>query len=167
MPENVRPGQNTRRTAPLRVKLRLMATPSTPDTPTGSRAITSYHAHIYWSTDDERERALKIRHWIGERFEVAMGRVHDRPIGPHTQPMYQVAFTTEVFSRFTPWLMINRLGLSVLIHPNTGRAKDDHLVHALWLGTPLPVNGDILPNEPGSDGIDHPVTNTSPDRTSE
>lgn len=144
-----------------------MADATLPDTPLGSRTITSYHAHIYWSTEHERERALKIRQWIGERFEVAMGRVHDKPIGPHTLPMYQVAFVTEVFPRFTPWLMLNRLGLSVLVHPNTGRARDDHLVHALWLGTPLAVRGDFLPNEPGSDGIDHPVTNTSPDRSSE
>jgi aromatic ring-cleaving dioxygenase len=147
--------------------LALVANAPLPDAPLGARAITSYHAHIYWSTDDERERALTIRQWIGERFEVAMGRVHDKPVGPHTQPMYQVAFTTDVFPRLLPWLMLNRLGLSVLIHPNTGRARDDHLVHALWLGAPLPVLGDILPNEPGTDGIDHPVTNTSPDRGSD
>jgi aromatic ring-cleaving dioxygenase len=146
--------------------LRSMADSTVPDSPQGSRAITSYHAHIYWQSDDERGRALKIRQWIGERFEVALGRVHDQPIGPHTVPMYQVAFTTEVFPSFTPWLMLNRLGLSVLIHPNTGRARDDHLLNALWLGTPLAVRGDILPNEPGSDGIDHPVTNTAPDRSS-
>jgi DOPA 4,5-dioxygenase len=144
-----------------------MADPTPSDTPQGSRAITSYHAHVYWGGPDERERALRIRQWIGERFEVAMGRVHDKPVGPHTVPMYQVAFTTEVFTRLTPWLMLNRLGLSVLIHPNTGRARDDHLIHALWLGAPLAVKGDILPNEPGTDGIDHPVTNTSPDRSSE
>lgn len=138
-----------------------------PDAPLGYRAITSYHAHIYWNTDDERERALKIREWIGERFEVALGRVHDRPVGPHTRAMYQVAFVTELFARFTPWLMLNRLGLSVLIHPNTGRARADHLVHALWLGTPLPLLGDTLPNEPGTDGIDHPVTNTAPTLPSE
>ena len=138
-----------------------------PDAPRGLRAITSYHAHIYWSTDDERERALRIRQWIGERFEVALGRVHDKPVGPHTQAMYQVAFTVDVFPRFAPWLMLNRLGLSVLIHPNTGRARDDHLVHALWLGTPLALLGDTLPNEPGTDGIDHPVTNTSPTLASE
>jgi aromatic ring-cleaving dioxygenase len=58
--------------------------------------------------------------------------------------------------------MLNRAGLSVLIHPNTGRARDDHLLHALWLGTPLAVRGDVLPNEPGTDGIDAPVVNTQP-----
>lgn len=139
-----------------------MAASPLPGAPRGSGAISSYHAHIYWNDADERERALKLREWIGERFEVALGRVHDKQVGPHTLPMYQVAFTTEVFTRFAPWLMLNRLGLSVLIHPNTGRARDDHLVHAVWLGTPLAVLGETLPNEPGTDNIDHPVTNTSP-----
>jgi DOPA 4,5-dioxygenase len=57
--------------------------------------------------------------------------------------------------------------LSVLIHPNTGRARDDHLVHAVWLGAPLALLGDTLPNDPGTDGIDHPVTNTAPTVASE
>jgi aromatic ring-cleaving dioxygenase len=137
------------------------------NSPRGSGAITSYHAHIYWRSPEERVVALRVREWIGERFGVALGRVHDQPVGPHTQPMYQVAFTPDVFPRIVPWLLLNREGLSVLVHPNTGYARDDHLVHALWLGPPLPVRGDILPNEPGSDGIDPPVINTAPDRSSE
>ncbi|MEY2930685.1 MAG: hypothetical protein RL033_1434 [Pseudomonadota bacterium] len=141
--------------------------PHTPELPRGSSAITSYHAHLYWRSPEERAVALQIRQWISERFGVAMGRVHDQPVGPHTEPMYQVAFTTDLFPRFVPWLMLNRHDLSVLVHPNTGRARDDHLVHPLWLGTPLALRGDILPNEPGTDGIDHPVVNTTPDRASE
>lgn len=60
--------------------------------------------------------------------------------------------------------MLNRRGLSVLIHPNTGRARDDHLVHALWLGTPLAIRGEVLPNEPGTDRSSPVVVNTAPDR---
>ena len=76
--------------------------------------------------------------------------------------MYQVAFTTDVFAKLAPWLMLNRRGLSVLIHPNTGRARDDHLLHALWLGTPLALRSEVLPNEPGSDDISSPIVNTTP-----
>src|SRR4051812_4736996 len=141
-----------------------MSEATSAETPRGMRAITSYHAHIYFSEAAERERALRVREWISERFGVAMGRVHDQAVGPHTVPMYQVAFDTALFEKFVPWLMLNRCGLSVLVHPNTGRARDDHLLHALWLGTPLGVRGDILPNEPGTDGIDAPVVNTTPTR---
>ena len=93
-------------------------------TPAGVGAIGSFHAHIYWQTPDQRSIALTIRNWISERFLVALGRVHDAPIGPHAVAMYQVAFSRETFASFAPWLMLNRQGLSVLIHPNTGRARD-------------------------------------------
>lgn len=139
-----------------------MSETNSAELPRGMAAITSYHAHVYWNDAAEREHALRVRQWIAERFGVAMGRIHDQAVGPHTVPMYQVAFDIEVFEKFAPWLMLNRGGLSVLIHPNTGCARDDHLLHALWLGTPLAVRGDVLPNEPGTDGIDAPVVNTQP-----
>ena len=41
--------------------------------------------------------------------------------------------------------MLNRQGLIVLVHPETDRPRDDHLLHALWLGERLPLNGAILP----------------------
>jgi DOPA 4,5-dioxygenase len=140
-----------------------MSDPGLPVNPEAERSITSYHAHIYWTSPAERERALHIRRWLGERFVVQLGSVHDRAVGPHAVPMYQVAFTPDVLSSLLPWLMLNRLGLSVLVHPNTGRARDDHLVHALWLGEPLALNADTLPNslEDGG-GVSAVVPNTTP-----
>ena len=131
--------------------------------PAVTSAITSYHAHIYFVSAEEREQALAIRGWIAERFVVQLGTIHDKPVGPHTVPMYQVAFSPDVFAELTPWLMLNRLRLSVLIHPNTGRARDDHLVHALWLGAPLLLHADGLPNslEDGG-GVSPVVPNTTP-----
>jgi|GEM_PF-253761 len=138
------------------------------DAPEGTGVIQSYHAHVYFETPDERARALRVRDWIAEHFLVQLGRVHDKPVGPHGVPMYQVAFGPDVFHQFTPWLMLNRLGLSVLIHPNTGRARDDHLIHALWLGTPLPLLADTLPNSLATGGgVSAVEVNTSPSRTSQ
>ena len=77
--------------------------------------------------------------------------------------MYQVAFAVDLFPRFVPWLMLNRMGLAVLIHPNTRRPHDDHLVNALWLGEVLPLKGEILPVEVGEEGIEElPQPNTNP-----
>jgi len=134
-----------------------------PALPEGVRSIGSYHAHVYWATPAQRERALHVRRWLGERFLVQLGSIHDRPVGPHSVPMYQVAFTPDVLAALLPWLMLNRLGLSVLVHPNTGRARDDHLVHALWLGEPLELHADALPNslEAGG-GVSPVVPNTAP-----
>jgi len=101
--------------------------------PRGLSEIASYHAHIYFDAT-ERPRAERLRALIAERFTARVGSWHEKPIGPHTKAMYQVAFAIEEVPRFVPWLMLNRDGLSVLVHPNTLWPKDDHLVHALWLG---------------------------------
>jgi aromatic ring-cleaving dioxygenase len=121
-----------------------MNTPTEPALST--QRIRSYHAHVYFRDADERVRALAVREAIAERFLVQLGRVHDALIGPHNAPMYQIAFGHELFSRLLPWLLLNRSGLSVLVHPNTGRARDDHVLHALWLGTALGVRADVLSN---------------------
>ena len=120
-------------------------------------AIRNYHAHIYFDGPEQRRAAEALRGEIADRFSVLLGRWHDRLVGPHTRPMYQVAFSTDEFARFVPWLAINRRGLTVLIHPNTGRSKADHLTHAMWLGGILEINAaslsdheepepDIVPN---------------------
>jgi aromatic ring-cleaving dioxygenase len=33
-----------------------------------------------------------------------------------------------------PWLMLNRQGLDVLVHPLTDNSYDDHSRFAVWLG---------------------------------
>jgi DOPA 4,5-dioxygenase len=43
-----------------------------------------------------------------------------------------------------PWLMLNRDGLTILLHPGTGDAYADHTQHAAWMGEVLPLNLDVL-----------------------
>jgi aromatic ring-cleaving dioxygenase len=107
--------------------------------------ISSYHAHIYYDVAATRSIAETIRTQIAERFPVRLGRWHDELVGPHLQPMYQVAFLPQVFPMFVPWLMLHRAGLTVLIHPNTGAPRADHLVHSAWLGAVLPLKAEVLP----------------------
>jgi hypothetical protein len=38
-----------------------------------------------------------------------------------------------------PWLMLNRDGLTVLLHPETGDDYVDHTDHAAWFGSMLPL----------------------------
>ncbi len=123
--------------------------------------IQSYHAHIYFRDADERARAEALREQIGARFLVQLGRWHDRLVGPHALSMYQVAFNPEVFAMFVPWLMLNRNGLTILLHPNTGQPRRDHLVNAVWFGEKLPIeNAEDLPEV--SDEDETAVPNTNP-----
>jgi DOPA 4,5-dioxygenase len=107
--------------------------------------IPSFHAHIYFRNAEERATAEQVREQIAARFVVRLGRWHEVPIGPHTAPMYQVAFLAKIFPDFIPWLMLNRQGLTILLHPNTGRPRADHEIHPFWFGEVLPINGDVLP----------------------
>lgn len=101
--------------------------------------ITGYHAHVYYDASN-RAIAERCREALGRQFEVVLGRWHDPPVGPHPRSMYQVAFGVREFPRLVPWLMLNRAGLTVLVHPDTGDPLADHRDHALWLGEKLALN---------------------------
>jgi aromatic ring-cleaving dioxygenase len=105
--------------------------------------VRGYHAHIYYDPPS-RAIAERLRAGIGERFQARLGSWHDEPVGPHPVAMYQVAFAAEEFPALVPWLMLNRGGLNVLVHPLTNDSVADHTRHALWLGTPLPLRLDVL-----------------------
>ncbi len=108
----------------------------------GTVEITGFHAHVYFAPAS-RETAARVREGLGD-FDVRLGRWHDKPIGPHPKPMYQVAFSPEQFSKVVPWLMLNRQGLDILVHPETGDDLKDHTDHSLWLGEKLELNIEFL-----------------------
>ncbi|MEO7851097.1 MAG: DOPA 4,5-dioxygenase family protein [Rubrivivax sp.] len=128
-------------------------------------AIRSYHAHIYFDPQATRGAAAELRQHIGEHFSVQLGRWHDVPVGPHSSAMYQVAFAVETFAAFVPWLMLNRRGLDVLVHPNTLAPHDDHVHHALWLGEKLPLRPEVLPVRIEEADESQVVPNTTPTRS--
>jgi DOPA 4,5-dioxygenase len=105
--------------------------------------IAHYHAHVYYDAET-RERAARLRQAIEARFNVCMGRWHDRPIGPHPCSSYQVKFAPDLFGAFIPWLALNRDGLAVLIHPRTGDDMTDHTDFAMWMGEKVEIDVDAL-----------------------
>lgn len=105
--------------------------------------IKGFHAHVYFDSTT-RDVAARVRDGLAERFDVELGRWHEKPVGPHPQWMYQVKFSPAEFGKLVPWLMLNHEGLAVLIHPETGEDVGDHTDRALWLGEKLALNIDFL-----------------------
>jgi aromatic ring-cleaving dioxygenase len=105
--------------------------------------IRGFHAHIYYDAKS-KPVAETVREAIGAQFTAVLGRWRDDPVGPHAVSMYQVAFAPEEFGRIVPWLMLNRAGLNILVHPQTGNAHADHTEHASWLGAKLPLRLEVL-----------------------
>lgn len=105
--------------------------------------VRGYHAHVYYDADS-RGTAERLRDTIVNSFTVEPGAFSDEPRGPHPISQFNVIFRTEEFQKIVPWLMLNREGLDVLVHPLTESSYDDHSENALWLGTPVPMRLEIL-----------------------
>jgi aromatic ring-cleaving dioxygenase len=102
-------------------------------------AITGYHAHVYFDAQS-RGQACALCEAAGRTFPVTVGRMHDRPVGPHPRGSCQLAFGSELFGEVVPWLIANRNGLTVFAHAETGDAMTDHTEHVLWLGPSEALN---------------------------
>jgi DOPA 4,5-dioxygenase len=105
--------------------------------------ITGYHAHVYYDAgriDAARELCAAAR----EQFGVAMGRMHERPVGPHPQWSCQLSVPLDRFATVIPWLARNRGDLTVFVHVLTGDEWFDHTQGVMWLGPSEPLQLDIF-----------------------
>jgi len=105
--------------------------------------VKGYHAHVYYNPAT-KPAAERLRNTIAGKFKVEPGVMSDEPRGPHPISQFAVIFETPEFQNIVPWLMLNREGLDVLVHPLTESSYDDHSKNAMWLGTPVPMKLDIL-----------------------
>ena len=113
-------------------------------TPKSIDTITGYHAHVYYDAES-KAAAADLRAAIEANFQgLRMGRWHDRPVGPHPCWSYQIAFESLVLDELLPWLMVNRKGLTVFLHPNTGDDLADHTDHVAWLGPSADLDIDFF-----------------------
>jgi aromatic ring-cleaving dioxygenase len=105
--------------------------------------LSGYHAHVYYDTAT-RPAAERLAATIGSKFRVEFGGFYDGPVGPHPVANLQIIFTTAEFQNVVPWLMLNREGLDVLVHPLSDDSVEDHSKYALWLGTPVTLKLEAL-----------------------
>lgn len=81
--------------------------------------------------------AERLHQGLAAKFPIEMGQFSGAEVGPHPVPQFQIIFTVAQFQDVVPWLMVNREGLDILVHPLTDDMVDDHSVYALWLGAPI------------------------------
>jgi DOPA 4,5-dioxygenase len=116
-----------------------MVPPATPTSESKMSAIKDYHAHVYFDAA-QRGQADALCNAAGETFGVTVGRMHDRPVGPHPRGSCQLLFEPALLGEVIPWLIEHRKGLTVFVHANTGDALKDHTEHVLWLGPSETLN---------------------------
>jgi len=105
--------------------------------------FASYHAHVYFG-ENSVEQARALCEEAAALFGVTMGRVHQKPVGPHPHWSCQLAFDAAQFDALIPWLDAHRAGLNILVHGRTGNGLVDHTANASWLGEPSKLNLSIF-----------------------
>ena len=96
-------------------------------------SIRDFHAHIYFDAD-QLDRAQRLASAAHERFVVPVGRFHTVPVGPHPRGSCQLTVLPEQFGEFAQWLALNRDGLTIFAHAETGNDLADHTQHVIWFG---------------------------------
>ncbi len=96
-------------------------------------AIKEFHSHVYFDAQTIA-RATSLCEAARDRFSIKMGRVHQKPVGPHPHWSCQLAYEPERAGEVISWLALNRDELVVFTHPNTGDDLADHTKHAIWMG---------------------------------
>src|SRR5258706_16176406 len=81
------------------------------------------------------KRPSQVRR-LGDGTTRQSGRIRNRCIRLLSRP--------PCWPHFLPWLMLNRDGPSILLYRGTGDAYADHIDHAVWLGSVLPLRMNVL-----------------------
>jgi DOPA 4,5-dioxygenase len=95
--------------------------------------IRDFHAHIYFDPA-ELAAARNLAEQARRRFGVPVGHFHERPVGPHPRGSCQLTVSPERFGDFANWAVLNRGGLTIFAHANTGEDFADHTEHVIWFG---------------------------------
>jgi aromatic ring-cleaving dioxygenase len=99
----------------------------------------AYHAHVYFDAGSVGQ-ARALCEEAGRLFNVPVGRVHEKLVGPHPRWSCQLAFSAADFDRVVPWLDQHRGDLDVFVHGLSGDDLKDHTEHAYWLGNEWPLD---------------------------
>ena len=105
--------------------------------------IQNFHAHIYFDPD-QLAAAQALGTAAGDRFGVAIGHYHIRPVGPHPRGSCQLTVPPEIFGEFAQWMVLNRGELIIFAHATTGDDFADHKPNVIWFGPSEPLDLSIF-----------------------
>jgi DOPA 4,5-dioxygenase len=106
-------------------------------------AIRDFHVHIYYDPG-QVERAKQLAAAVQARFAVAVGHFHLRPVGPHPRGSVQLTVPADAFGDVAQFLALNRDGLTIFAHAETGDDLADHTQHVIWFGPSEPLDLSIF-----------------------
>ncbi len=123
--------------------------------------IYSWHIHLlFWQDKNESlSGALKVRDAFSLKFANLLGKnctdlfhqdyncmfdIEAYPAGPFPIGQWSVFLLPEHFGTFVPWIVQNRNGYDVLVHPNSGCEVEDHTWWAMWNGNPWQLDVSIM-----------------------
>ncbi|WDE01593.1 DOPA 4,5-dioxygenase family protein [Thalassomonas actiniarum] len=99
----------------------------------------AYHAHVYFE-QETLHQAIRLCEQASKRFALKIGRVNQKPVGPHPKWSCQISFNDKDFDALIPWLDANRQQLTVLVHAVTGDDLRDHTEYVYWLGESIALD---------------------------
>jgi len=92
--------------------------------------VTEYHAHVYFNDSNIHQAKILIE-CIREEFNVNIGRMHEKTVGPHPVWSCGIEISKSEFEKVYAYLLLNHEEFSVLIHPVTGDDMLDHTKFAM------------------------------------
>ena len=107
------------------------------------KSLNPFHAHVYFD-QESKQTAIDVVTALADAFPVGVGHFHDQPVGPHPIGSVQVTVPVDLIGEVVSWLMINRCGLTVFTHADTGDVMKDHTEHTMWMGSMPSLNLEVL-----------------------
>jgi aromatic ring-cleaving dioxygenase len=105
--------------------------------------IKHYHFHLYYELEN-LSLAADIRKEVNQAFDLEVGRLWEKPVGPHPVCSCQVTVPVDKFEEVTAWFLKNRKGIDLFIHPVSGDDILDHSDSIMWIGKSYKLNTDFF-----------------------
>jgi aromatic ring-cleaving dioxygenase len=116
-----------------------------------------YHAHIYY-TLEQKPAAEALRQSLMKLVDSTeipqlsfVGAMRDKKVGPHPIPQFEIHFLESARAKIIP--LLEKSGLTTLVHPLTDDDVADHTSLGHWIGKPLNLDLSTLDPPGKNQGI--------------